>query len=83
VGVLGLIGASLVFRLYTDSIGKYNVTYGSLGAVIAMMLWLWIVGLVVLVGSEINLLTERYQTRVEAHENEHQRAEWSRGRRRA
>lgn len=60
LGVTLLILASLGFRLYTDHLGKYGATYGSIGAVIVLMLWLNITGYVILLGSEINSLVEHY-----------------------
>lgn len=59
-GGVVLIVASLGFRIYVTNFGKYNATYGSLGAVVVMMLWLYITGLVVLLGSEVNALVEHY-----------------------
>jgi membrane protein len=60
IGVVLLIVASLGFALYTSNFGDYDATYGSLGAMIMLMLWLYIAGLVILVGSEVNVLLERY-----------------------
>jgi membrane protein len=60
MGVLLLIGASIAFRVYADNFGKYSATYGSIGAVIILMLWLNITGYVILIGSEINSLIEHY-----------------------
>jgi len=60
VGVLLLIAASLGFALYTSNFGNYDATYGSIGAVIILMLWLYIAGLVLLLGSEVNSLVEHY-----------------------
>lgn len=62
MGVILLLGASLGFKVYVDNFGKYNATYGSLGAVIVLMLWLYITGLVILLGSEINALFEHYNS---------------------
>jgi membrane protein len=59
-GVGALIVASLGFRLYADHFGKFNATYGSIGAVIILMLWLNIAGYVILLGSEVNALVEHY-----------------------
>jgi membrane protein len=59
VGVALLLVASLAFAWYTQSIGNYAATYGSVGAVIVLMLWLFIAGLAILFGSEINMLIER------------------------
>jgi membrane protein len=61
IGTALLILASLGFRLYVENFGQYSATYGSLGAVIVLMLWLYITGLVLLLGSEINALVEHYR----------------------
>lgn len=53
-GVLLWIGASLGFRIYLHFFNSYSKTYGSLGAVIIMLYWLFITGLAILIGGEIN-----------------------------
>ena len=58
VGVLLLVAASLAFSWYVQSFNSYSATYGSIGAVIVLMLWLYISGLAILVGSEINVLVQ-------------------------
>lgn len=58
LGVVLLVAASLGFSVYIANFGDYNATYGSIGAVIILMLWLYIAGLVILLGSEINALIE-------------------------
>jgi membrane protein len=59
-GVGVVILAALGFRFYVESFGKYEATYGSLGAVIVLLLWLYVVGIVILLGSEVNSLLEHY-----------------------
>lgn len=54
VGVLVWIGASLLFRIYLHFYNSYSKSYGSLGAVIVLLLWLYITGLAILAGGEIN-----------------------------
>ena len=48
------IVASFLFSWYLAKFNTYNATYGSLGAVLAMMMWLWISSMVVLLGAELN-----------------------------
>jgi len=59
VGVVVLLVASLSFAWYAQSLGNYAATYGSVGAVMVLMMWLFIAGLAILFGSEINVLLER------------------------
>lgn len=60
VGVILLIVASLGFAFYVRNFANYAATYGTLGAIIILMMWLYIAGLVILVGSEINVTIERH-----------------------
>jgi membrane protein len=48
------IVASFLFSWYLGSFANYNATYGSLGAAVGMMIWLWISTTVVLLGAELN-----------------------------
>jgi membrane protein len=48
------IAASFLFSWYLAKFNTYNATYGSIGAVLAMMMWLWISSMVVLLGAELN-----------------------------
>lgn len=54
IGIVGWLLASLGFRLYIHFFNTYSVTYGSLGAVIILLMWFYITGLMLLLGAEIN-----------------------------
>lgn len=51
--------ASVAFGFYVTNFGSYNKTYGSLGAVISFLVWLWITNNVILFGAEVNAELER------------------------
>jgi membrane protein len=53
------IAASALFAVYTATFASYNKTWGSLAAVIVMLTWLWITGMALLLGAEINAEVER------------------------
>ena len=61
-GLLWLV-ASILFSWYVSSFGNYNETYGSLGAVIGFMTWIWISTTIVLLGAEINAEMEHQTAR--------------------
>lgn len=48
------IAGSLLLSWYVANFGTYNATYGSLGAIIGFMIWMWLSTIIVLVGAEIN-----------------------------
>ena len=52
------IAATLGFGLYVANFGDYNATYGSLGAVIVFLTWLYLTAYVVLFGAELNSILE-------------------------
>ena len=56
--VLATIVVSLGFSLYVSHFGSYNKTYGSIGAVIVFLTWLYLTGLCLLIGGEINAEVE-------------------------
>jgi membrane protein len=45
---------SLLFSWYAANFGSYNKTYGSLGAVVGFMTWMWLSAIVLLLGAEVN-----------------------------
>jgi membrane protein len=52
------LAASAAFSWYAANFGTYNQAYGSLGAVIGFMTWLWMSAIAVLVGAEIDAAME-------------------------
>lgn len=60
--VAWLLG-SVLFSWYVASFEDYNKTYGALGAVIALLMWMWLSATIILVGAELNSETERQTLR--------------------
>ena len=58
VGVVLWVVASWGFSQYVQSFASYDATYGSLGAAIILLMWMWISAQVLLLGAEINALLE-------------------------
>jgi membrane protein len=54
LAVVIFVLSSIGFTLYLQFSGGYSATYGGLGAVIVLMLWLYLLGLAVMIGGEIN-----------------------------
>ena len=54
VGIIGWILASVGLRAYVHFFNNYTVTYGGLGAVIVLLTWFYLTGLMLLFGAEIN-----------------------------
>jgi membrane protein len=58
IGVLLWVAASFGFRAYLHFFNSYSKTYGSLGAAIILLMWLYITGLAFLIGGEVNAQIE-------------------------
>jgi len=54
VGIIGWLLASIGLRVYVHLFDNYTVTYGGLGAVIVLLTWFYLTGLMLLLGAEIN-----------------------------
>jgi membrane protein len=52
-------GATTVFGWYVRNIANYNVLYGSIGAVVALLVWMYLLSVIALVGCEYNAERER------------------------
>jgi membrane protein len=59
IALLVWLFASGLFAVYTSMFSSYNKTWGSLAAVIVMLTWLWLTGLALLFGAEVNAEAER------------------------
>ena len=57
---------SLGFKLYVEKLMYYNLVYGSITGVIVLMIWLYIIGMVLLIGGELNAVLEA--TKLNKHE---------------
>src|SRR5262249_35180159 len=63
LAALSWLAGSMLFSWYAANFGSYNATYGSLGAVIGFMTWIWLSTVVILLGAEINAEMEHQTTR--------------------
>ena len=59
VAVVVWLVVSSLFSVYTASFGSYDKTWGTLSAVIVTLTWLWLAGVSLLFGGELNAVTER------------------------
>lgn len=63
--VLGTIG----FNIYISNFSRYNVLYGSIGTLIILLLWIWIVSILILTGNDLNSGIRRNADRLSASED--------------
>jgi membrane protein len=63
VATIGWIAISILFSWYAANFGSYNKTYGSLAAVVVLMVWLWLSISVVLIGAELDAEMEHQTVR--------------------
>jgi membrane protein len=59
------LAVSVLFSWYLGNFANYNATYGALGAVVGLMMWMWLSTIVVLVGAELNSEIE-HQTAIDS-----------------
>jgi membrane protein len=59
VALVGWIVASAAFAFYVANFGSYDKTYGTLGGVVVVLIWLWLTNLAILFGHELNAERER------------------------
>ncbi len=56
LGTVVLLAFSLLFRVYTQYLGNYSATYGSLAGIILLMTWLWLSSILLLTAAELNMV---------------------------
>lgn len=71
VASAALLVFTLLFSWYAANFGSYNETYGSLGAVIVLLTWMWLSATIIIIGAELNSEIEaeanRHHDRVQRH----------------
>ncbi|WP_144511808.1 YihY/virulence factor BrkB family protein [Bacillus sp. FJAT-22090] len=65
---VGWIVVSLGFSFYVSNFGNYSSTYGSIGGIIVLMLWLYLSGIILLVGGQINAVMQERKIAIEKAE---------------
>lgn len=58
IGTLVALGLSWGFGVFASNVGNYDIAYGSIGGVVVLMTWFYILGLIYLLGGEINATLE-------------------------
>ncbi|WNS76395.1 YihY/virulence factor BrkB family protein [Bacillus sp. DTU_2020_1000418_1_SI_GHA_SEK_038] len=53
--------SSLAFSYYVSNFGNYSATYGSIGAIIVLMIWFYLTGIIIILGGEINAVYSKYK----------------------
>lgn len=61
---VGWIVVSLGFSLYVSSFGNYSATYGSIGGIIVLMMWLYFSGTILMVGGQINAVMQERKEKI-------------------
>ena len=63
VAALAWLAGSALLSFYLSNFADYNATYGSLGAAIGLMMWMWLSAISVLLGAQIDCVIERINAR--------------------
>lgn len=59
IATVGFLALTYGFSFYIGNFGNYNATYGSIGGVIVLMLWLYFIGMILVFGGIVNAAVER------------------------
>lgn len=66
---------TIAFNTYISNFSKYNVLYGSIGTLIILLLWIWVVSILILAGNDLNSGIRRETDRLSASEDKTRRKE--------
>ncbi|MCA1825514.1 MAG: YihY/virulence factor BrkB family protein [Gemmatimonadales bacterium] len=58
-GVIGWLAATLVFSFYVSQFGNFGITYGALGGIVILLVWMWLSSLALMLGAEVNAVLRR------------------------
>ncbi len=67
--------ATIGFNLYISNFSRYNALYGSIGTLIILMLWVWVISILILAGNDLNSGIRRVTDKRSVAENEIRRRE--------
>jgi len=59
VATVGWVAVTIGYQLYVEQFSRYNETYGALGGVIVLMIWLYLTGALILFGGQMNAVIHR------------------------
>lgn len=62
--------ATVGFNIYISNFSRYNALYGSIGTLIILLMWIWILAIVILAGNDLNSSIRREADRISAEEND-------------
>lgn len=58
---LGWLVTSTIFSYYVNNFGRYTITYGSLGGIIILLIWLYLSSIIIVLGGEINATAKYFK----------------------
>lgn len=58
-GVIVWLAATLMFSFYVSQSGNFGVTYGALGGIVILLVWMWLSSLALMLGAEVNAVLRR------------------------